>query len=95
MSGHIYANSYFLGTAILGKNLVFTDTAKRYFDAITGSVDSLYSNTPVIYTLADVSAYDINTNIVSYSSDFEIKAATNFDLIASVSTVSETNTNGD
>lgn len=95
MSGHIYANNYFLGTAILGKNLVFTDTAKKYFDAITGTVDSLYSNTPVIYTLADVSTYDINTNIVSYSSDFEIKTAVNFDLTTSVSTVNETSTNGD
>lgn len=95
MSGHIYANSYFLGTAILGKNLVFTDTTKRYFDAVAGTVDSLYSNTPVIYTLADVSTYDINTNIVTYSSDFEIKAAVNFDLTASVSTINEINSNGD
>lgn len=78
-SGYIYAPWYLLGCCVIGGNIIYADSAKRYFEAPSGTVDSLYQNSPIVYTTADVSSYEINSGVTVYDSDFEIAEPTVFE----------------
>lgn len=78
-SGYIYAPWYLLGCCVIGKNLAYADSAKKYFEAPAGTIDSLYRNSPIVYTDADVSAYEINSGVTVYDPDFEIADPTVFE----------------
>lgn len=81
-SGYIYAPWYLLGTCVIGGNISYSDETKKWFEAPSGTVDSIYSNTGIVYTTADVSSYQINANIVTYNPDFEIVDPTAFEKVS-------------
>ncbi len=61
-----------MGTCVIGSNIEFADSSKRWFAAPSGMIDSLYDNTPIVYTTADVSNYEINDNVTTYYPSFDI-----------------------
>jgi hypothetical protein len=73
--GYVYIPYYLLGTCVLGSNLVYADSEKHWIEAPVGKVEDIFENTPIVYTTADVSAFEINTNIVTYNSTYEREAA--------------------
>ena len=67
--GYIYAPYYFNGTAILGSNLAYENSGKQ-LDATSGTVDSSFANTPIVYTTCDLSDFEKNVNGVQYDADY-------------------------
>lgn len=80
--GYVYIPYYLLGTCVLGSNLIYADAEKHWIDAPVGKVEDIFDNTPIVYTTADVSSFEINNNIVTYDPVYEKEAGKELQVVA-------------